>query len=93
MTREEREKLVHIGMLDEKRKMDAHCLIEASRWLDSAMYIDNVISDQTVTFTDEERLHLKKSAHILREKRYELRDFSESHYEEMMDAISGGDDE
>ena len=87
MDKEERKRLVHIGRMDEKRKMDGTCLKLAYEWLEEALRIDNLPLDRTVTFTDEERDHLHESQRILWKKRNELREWGKNHYEEMMESI------
>lgn len=93
MNKEERKRLVHLGRLDEKRKLDSFVINEARKWVLEAACVGNIISDQTVTWTDDERLKLREVEFMLREKQNELREFSENHYGKLMEAVHGTEDE
>ena len=87
MNRADRERLIHIGRIEEKRKIDSFIVSEAKKWLDDAMFIDNVKKDATATFTKEERDILKQASYILLEKKNDIREFGEMHHIELYNAV------
>ena len=85
--RETCNKLIHLGRIQEKVKTDLHIVVEARNWLEEAYRIDNVISDQTIPWTEEERNLLQNVGDLLWRKKVLLKAFSEEHYEKMMGIV------
>ena len=91
MNRRDRENLIRLGRLMEKRHSDKHILKTAKNWVSEAQMIDNVRTTTIVTWTDEERKILRDAEYILREKEHELILFGENHHEAIYNAIEKGE--
>ena len=87
MDRKMCEKLIYLGRIQEKVKMDLHAVVEARNWLEEAYRIDNVIPDQTIPWTEEEKDLLQNVGDLLWRKKILLKAFGEEHYDKMMETV------